>query len=102
MSEFSENITQTIYLYNNGERTLSVWKPEYESEAIFVDEFFAVKYVLFGISSLKHIFIYVDNALKIFSVQTYETHATIIPSRFDPCCVIKIIPNSYQVSVFYT
>ncbi|KII66224.1 hypothetical protein RF11_14746 [Thelohanellus kitauei] len=83
-----------IYVSTDGGRLFSRWKPAHRGKLIHPDELIATKNVLFGKSSLKRTFFYVDSQLNIFSVHTYENKGDVIPSSFDPSYLFKFTEDN--------
>ncbi|KII66706.1 hypothetical protein RF11_04664 [Thelohanellus kitauei] len=73
----------------NNDRLFNKWNLFHDDKPIIIDHFIPIKYVIFGFSTLNNLFFYADNQFKIFSIEKYEAHSSIIPSRLDASCIIK-------------
>ncbi|KII66231.1 hypothetical protein RF11_14753 [Thelohanellus kitauei] len=90
-TKFKNKLEIKIYVSKNGGQSFNKWKPQYNDERIFSDDFRPIKNVLLGISMLNNTFFYADTELKIFSIHKYEKDEMIIPSHYDSSHVMKII-----------
>ncbi|KII63540.1 hypothetical protein RF11_16347 [Thelohanellus kitauei] len=94
----SDPKNQILYVWKDGEISLTPWKITIDEKAVYVDEFVAINNILFGVSRLGQQFFYVDNKSNIFSVQTYNIYESVIPSDFEPSYIYKLTAKDITVS----
>ncbi|KII63558.1 hypothetical protein RF11_16366 [Thelohanellus kitauei] len=95
--EMPSAINQKLLVSKDGGRSFNRWRPMVNGIPLYVDQFVAINYALFGISYLNQTFFYADKTLNIFSIQRYETGVFVNPSRIDPAFIYKLVNKGYQV-----
>ncbi|KII62568.1 hypothetical protein RF11_05198 [Thelohanellus kitauei] len=94
----TDRISQILLVSKDGGINFNRWKPMHQGMQLYIDKFITFKDVLFCESEINQTFFYVDRDLKIFSAQRYERNETLIPCRFNPSYIIKIVGKTVAVS----
>ncbi|KII60365.1 hypothetical protein RF11_04274 [Thelohanellus kitauei] len=84
-------INHVIYLSKNGGESFIQWNPIFDNVSIYLDEFVPIKNVLFITSRMNNLYFYANSELNVFSVQKYGKNEQIIPSRFEPSFIYKVV-----------
>ncbi|KII64195.1 hypothetical protein RF11_01932 [Thelohanellus kitauei] len=96
--ETSNTFNHKLFVSRDGGKSFIRWTPTYYGIPICVDHFIVIKNVLFGLSHINRTFFYVDRKFQIFSLQSLERDELVIPSEFDPSCVVKLVMQDVTLS----